>query len=67
MKYIVKDFKGGLYEFDTLFIQVDNEIIQIPVLKDAEANEQLIGKSIIIKDLYSPIEKIVIEETKPTK
>lgn len=61
-KYLVKDFKEGLHEYDTIFVEVDKEMYQIPVLKEAKADQKLIGKSIGVEKLDTPIEKILLDK-----
>lgn len=57
MTYKIIDFKSGKYNYDTLFIEDDNGIIQIPIKKNI-FQSGLIGEEIEIKNLYTPIEEI---------
>jgi len=55
------DFKVGFYDSDTVFIDVDKEIYQIPVSKKVKESKDLIGKLITIDNLYKvPLDKIVL-------
>lgn len=38
----------GNYEYDTAFIQVNKDVVQIPIRKDIYQKEAIIGKSISI-------------------
>lgn len=57
MEYKVIDFKVGKYDYDTLFIEVDNKTVQIPIIKGI-GNPELIGTEIVIDKLDAPIESI---------
>lgn len=52
MKEVVKDkfkvlkIEEGLYEYDTLFIDVNKESVQIPILKTKINNVDIVGKII---------------------
>lgn len=60
----VVDIKFGKYDCNTIFIQVDKDIVQIPINKKVKIND-LIDKSIIIDDLYNvPLDKIVLANIK---
>lgn len=61
MNYKVIDFKVGFYDSDTVFIDVDKEIYQIPVSKKAKVSKDLVDKLITIDNLYNvPLDKIVL-------
>lgn len=60
----VVDIKFGKYDCNTIFIQVDKDIVQIPINKKVKIND-LIDKLIIIDDLYNvPLDKIVLANIK---
>jgi hypothetical protein len=53
--------KSGQYDCDTLFIEVDKDIVQIPVSKKAKVTDDLIGKLITVDKLDTvPLEKIIV-------
>lgn len=61
----VIDIQFGKYDCNTIFIQVDKDIVQIPINKKVEIPKDLIEKSIIIDDLYNvPLNKIVLANIK---
>jgi len=61
LNYKVIDFKVGFYDSDTVFIDVDKEIYQIPVSKKAKVSKDLVDKLITIDNLYNvPLDKIVL-------
>ena len=61
MNYKVTNIQIGKYESDTLFIEVDKEVFQIPISKKAKVTKDLIGKLINIENLYNvPLEKVIL-------
>jgi hypothetical protein len=61
LNYKVADIQLGQYDCDTLFIEVDKNIVQIPISKKAKATKDLIGKSISVDKLdTAPLEKIIV-------
>jgi len=61
LNYKVTSIQIGKYESDTLFIEVDKEVFQIPISKKAKVTKDLIGKLINIENLYSvPLEKVIL-------
>lgn len=53
MEYKVIDVQFGLYNCDTIFIQVGNDIFQVPIDKRIKITRELIDKKIIIENLYN--------------
>jgi hypothetical protein len=47
-KFKVKKVEVGIYNYDTVFIEVDNNTIQIPILKTAIKDKQIVNKTILI-------------------
>lgn len=47
-KFKVVNFEIGNYNYDTVFIEANKKVIQIPVKKDATKDKQLVGKTILI-------------------
>jgi len=61
LNYKVTNIQIGKYESDTLFIEVDKEVFQIPISKKAKVTKDLIGKLINIENLYNvPLEKVIL-------
>ena len=61
MNYKITNIQIGKYESDTLFIEVDKEVFQIPISKKAKVTKDLIGKLINIENLYNvPLEKVIL-------
>jgi len=61
LNYKITNIQIGKYESDTLFIEVDKEVFQIPISKKAKVTKDLIGKLINIENLYSvPLEKVIL-------
>jgi hypothetical protein len=47
-KFKVIKLENGKYDYDTVFIEVNKKVIQIPIEKDAIKEKQIIGKTILI-------------------
>ena len=63
MKYEVVDFQVGLYDCDTIFLKVDKDVFQIPISKKSRVTTDLVGKSIIVENLYDvPLDKVVLQK-----
>lgn len=45
-KFKVLNIEEGLYEYDTIFIEVNKKIIQIPIKKDIVKGKQIVGEMI---------------------
>lgn len=54
-KYVVEDFMIGKFDYDTVFIKKDKEVIQIPCKKNLGITK---GIEIAIESFDKPIEKI---------
>jgi hypothetical protein len=57
LKYKVKEFFLGIYEYDTLFIDVEGKEYQIPCKKGL-FDKNIIDKEIEIKRFDMPLEEI---------
>lgn len=57
LKYKVKDFFLGIYEYDTLFVDVEGKEYQIPCKKGL-FDRGIVDKEITIKRFDMPIEEI---------
>lgn len=65
MNYEVLDLQFGKYDCDTIFIKVDKDTVQIPIIKIAKIPSDLVGKLIVINDLYNvPLDKVVLANIK---
>jgi len=47
-KFKITKFEKGIYDYDTVFIEVNKKVIQIPVVKGIIKDKQIIGKTILI-------------------
>jgi hypothetical protein len=47
-KFKVIKVEDGIYDYNTIFIDVDKNAIQIPILKTAMNDKQIVGKTILI-------------------
>ena len=47
-KFKVIKLEQGLYDYDTIFIEVNKKVVQIPVEKVAVKDKQIVGKSISV-------------------
>lgn len=55
-KYKVINFIEGLYEYDTIHLEFEKNIIQIPIKKEL-VDSKIIGKYITIDKIDRPLEK----------
>ena len=47
-KFKVIKLEQGLYDYDTIFIEVNKKVVQIPVEKVAVKGKQIVGRTITI-------------------
>lgn len=57
LKYKVKEFFLGIYDYDTLFVDVEGKEYQIPCKKGL-FDKDIVNKEIEIKRFDMPLEKI---------
>jgi hypothetical protein len=47
-KFKVTKYEEGIYAYDTIFIDVNKQTIQIPIIKGIKNVKQIVGKTILI-------------------